>query len=249
MNFFKKKIFAYIKAFGVIEGIKLFFIIRRSKSEHKELEFYINGLEHPIYLRRNSSDFMVFEEIFIDRIYEIPNRVNKNNINIIIDAGSNVGFSSLYFKLKFPFAKIFALEPHHENFKILKKNTQKYIDIITIDKALWHSATALRFIPDIKDSWAFQVEETDEDKAEVISTSINNLCDEFQISSIDILKLDIEGSEKEVFENSFNWIQKTNIIIVEMHENIRKGAEQAVFNALKSWNYTFQNSNYIFSRK
>ena len=50
---------------------------------------------------------------------------DKNEI-VIIDAGANIGFASVFYKNKFPNSRIVALEPEKENFNWLKKNTLKY---------------------------------------------------------------------------------------------------------------------------
>jgi hypothetical protein len=50
---------------------------------------------------------------------------------------------------------------------------------------------------------------------------------------IDILKIDIEGSEKEIFENGFeDLIPVTKLIIVETHDRYKPGTSKAVFSAI-----------------
>jgi hypothetical protein len=57
---------------------------------------------------------------------------------------------------------------------------------------------------------------------------------------IDILKVDIEGSEKEVFENSSTWIDRIRVIVIELHDRYKKGCSQAVWRAATEFCYRLQ---------
>ncbi len=79
--------------------------------------------------------------------------------------------------------------------------------------------------------------------------SINDLITEYNIETIDILKIDIEGSEKELFEKNFDyWLSKTKLLIIEIHDGMRKGSSKAVFNALNDFEYVMElkGENHIF---
>jgi hypothetical protein len=55
------------------------------------------------------------------------------------------------------------------------------------------------------------------------------------LEHIDILKIDIEGAEKEVFESSSIWIGKIGIIMTELHESLRPGCKKAFYDATKEF--------------
>jgi len=66
---------------------------------------------------------------------------------------------------------------------------------------------------------------------------------------IDIFKIDIEGSEKEVFESdNTEWLANTNVLIVEVHDKMKSGSSRAVFSAVSRYNYHFsmKGENLIF---
>jgi hypothetical protein len=68
-------------------------------------------------------------------------------------------------------------------------------------------------------------------------------------NSIDILKVDIEGSEKEVFELNYeNWLPKCKAIVIELHDNMKQGTSKSVFKAISQYNFSFemQDENLIF---
>jgi hypothetical protein len=51
--------------------------------------------------------------------------------------------------------------------------------------------------------------------------------EKFQISGIDLLKIDVEGAECEIFETSQNWIERVRTICIELHDRLRPGCREA----------------------
>ena len=73
---------------------------------------------------------------------------------------------------------------------------------------------------------------------------------QFNMPHIDVLKLDIEGSEKEVFEENFEkWLPLTKVLIIELHDEMKKGCSRAVFNAMNKFDFSFdtKGENIIFT--
>ena len=67
--------------------------------------------------------------------------------------------------------------------------------------------------------------------------------------TIDILKIDIEGSEKELFSSNYEkWLPATKLIFVEVHDDMKKGCSKAVFSAIGKYNFHFsmKHENLIF---
>ena len=61
----------------------------------------------------------------------------------------------------------------------------------------------------------------------------------YQADEIDILKLDIEGAEKEVFTSNYHrWLPKTRILIVELHDRMKAGCSSAFIKAMADYNFT-----------
>ena len=99
------------------------------------------GGKHPIFIRLKTSDFRTFLKIFRDREYELE--LGKEP-QTILDAGANVGFASVYFAIKYPRAKIIAIEPESANFAQLKRNVAPYPNIIPVQAALWSEISTTR---------------------------------------------------------------------------------------------------------
>lgn len=174
------------------------------------------------YLRPNTSDRDVFKQIFIDNQYQYL--TTDITPKIIIDCGAYVGFSSIYFALKFKNAHIIAIEPDENNYSLLEKNTSFCNRIAPMQTAIWPYNTALKIIKgqyrDGKE-WTTQVRECNiNENKDIDSVSINYLLDKYSYSSIDILKIDIERAEIELFKNNYqDWILKVKQLIIELHDD------------------------------
>ena len=54
-----------------------------------------------------------------------------------------------------------------------------------------------------------------------------------------ILKLDIEGAEKELFQSDYDaWVGRVNAIIVELHDKLRPGCSDALYRAVQRYHFT-----------
>lgn len=192
-----------------------------------------------LFLRKNSTDYKVFYQVFIQEIYKLNNLVFEPEL--VIDGGANVGFSSLYFSSAFPSATIISIEPDEGNFKMLEKNTSKEKRIEAIQKAIWSKNKKLVVLSNNDGEWGKTVKESDNvaEKNIVSSISINEIVDRFELKKIDIVKLDIEGAEKEVFEKDLEWLEKTALIIIEIHNNIYPGLSKKIKYILASYNFSY----------
>ena len=68
----------------------------------------------------------------------------------------------------------------------------------------------------------------------VEAISINDFLAQHQIDTIDLLKIDIEGAELPLFSRNLDWLNKTKIIIVEIHERFNPGSTKYITEMLKS---------------
>jgi hypothetical protein len=101
---------------------------------------------------------------------------------------------------------------------------------------------------------AFRVSENlSPDSSTVPTITINDLLDELRVDQIDLLKLDIEGSEKELFEDPAKnrWLSRTRAVIVELHDHFKPGCTAAVEAALAGQNFirSQRGENILFIRK
>jgi FkbM family methyltransferase len=211
-----------------------------------EITVAIDELIHPVHLRLRTTDVSLFEEIIVNSEYcfesSIPPRV-------IIDAGANIGLTSVYYANKFPNAKIIAIEPEKTNFDMLKRNADYYPNIFPIQGALWREETVLNLSNPGTGNWGYQTNEQqacDAVEGKIRGMTIDKLMEQHGCNFIDILKIDIEGSEKEVFETSVSWIDKVGAIIVELHDHFKSGCSRSVYTATTNFEFEWRKGETTF---
>lgn len=203
-----------------------------------------------LIIRKNTTDISVYKSIFILNEFKIKN--TEFSPKFIIDAGAYTGLSSLYFSLNYPKSEIVALEPETSNFEVLSKNSSNKKNIKIIKAGLWYKNAFLKIING-KNEWGHKVIEVSEiEKYDVEGISIDSILKNSKYSYIDIIKIDIEGAEKEIFDKGNNqWIEKTNIIIIELHDRFKPGCKDSLYNALNiiEWNIYQKGEKIILIRK
>lgn len=194
---------------------------------------------HPISLRLNTTGIPIYNQIFVHREYDFPVAAQPA---VIVDAGTNIGLSAIYFARRFPHATIFALEPERSNFDLLVENTARYNNVVAINKALWKEPTTLDLFDPGPGRAGLQKDGfqtfTHDERApngvpagKVAAIDIEQLMREHGLVHIDILKIDVEGAEREIFQHSQDWIDRVGIIAVELHDRLRPGCSRAFYNA------------------
>ena len=176
-----------------------------------------------------SSDPEVFEQVFINEEYapviELSNGSGENLT--MIDAGANIGLTAIYFKMCFNDIKVIAIEPDSENFRLLVKNLEAN-QISTrhcLNAALWSASIPLKTGNAFRDgkSWSITVEEAGGSDSALEGVTLPALFQQFDLQFLDVLKIDIEGAEKYVFEDHDAiepLLKKTKYLAVEIHDEV-----------------------------
>jgi FkbM family methyltransferase len=176
---------------------------------------------HPLSVRLGSaSDLIVFGQIFRLEEYaslrEIPAR-------FVLDLGANAGYSSAYFLSCFPQATVLAVEPDPSNFAMCRQNLAPYGKRARlVQGAAWSRRGMLALSRGtFRDGrqWATAVRESsDPAEAVVEAWDVPSLLELAGFSHIDLLKVDIEGSEVTLFsENAGSWIPAVRNLCIELH--------------------------------
>ena len=226
-----KYIPTYINLLGPIQWYKFY----KAHISKKMFKFQLKGYKFPIYLRGKTTDTQVFKQVFLEKEYKYKYDFPTNNI---IDCGANVGYTTLFFANKFPKAKIIGIEPETSNLKMMEKNCKNYKNITILKGGVWSKTSELTISNKNAHHWSFQVKEVPKGKGEFKGYSLNDIMKKYKLESIDILKMDIEGSEKEIFKNNYEqWLSKTKLGFVEVHERHAKGVTKIVNNRLNQYKY------------
>lgn len=207
---------------------------------------------YPIHLRLRTTDVALCREILIRRQYEC---LLAQPPRVIVDAGANIGLASLFFARRYPDARVIAIEPESSNYAMLLKNTAPYPNIVAVRAALWNRDTELDLVDLGSGHTNFQTAEAAGDKkgsviSKVRAMTIDRLMAEFDINTIDLLKLDIEGAEKELFEGPLDWVRRVGVFAVELHERLRPGLAKSAEKAMRPFEESWMRGDVTyFARK
>jgi len=137
----------------------------------------------------------------------------------ILDCGANVGLASLFFKRRYPAARITAYEADPSLFAIAKANltANGAADVETINAAVWTSAGRVVFRAEGTDSGMIDglAGAVDGSAVEVASLRLRDI---LAGERIDLLKLDIEGAEDAVLADCEPVLDRVDAIVMDLHE-------------------------------
>lgn len=216
-------------------------ILRR---ERDEISIFFQNAKYR--LRVNGSDFLVFNQIVfgggMKRVIEIIRHLNIEN-PYIMDCGANIGLATVELKKEFPNAKIIAVEPEADNYKQLCKNISSngFEDVEVVMMGVWYNLTYLTGKTDFRDGseWSFALQESAESDLNSIQVDTpQNIAARFGWNVIDILKIDIEGSEFPLLRNISQWkevFDTVKVISIEVHEEV--GSIDEIISLLKNSNF------------
>lgn len=159
-----------------------------------------------------------YQEIFLEQIYRFR---SLRTDPLVIDCGSNIGMSVIYFKYLYPEARIIAFEPDAEVFPILKRNmaTFQLSDVELHQRAVWHCEGEMSFLPDGSVGGRLLPGEEIPRATRVRTVRLND----FLHDTVDFLKLDIEGAEYEVLANCREELRMVRCLFVEYHGKRNEG--------------------------
>lgn len=229
-----KKIHHYYSALGFSGAVAFIFAkVFRTRPLFKTT---VAGIRHPLCLRIGTTDTTVLRQVLMEKHYDMPCPIIPK---VIVDAGANIGMSAIFFANKYPDATIIAMEPESSNFQLLQKNASPYPQIRPLLAALWKENRQINLIDPDYGHHGFQTVEgntTGSAQSELVQAlTLDAVMSKMGLKTVDLLKIDIEGAEKEVFENSAKWIDKVKIIMAELHDNIKPGCSQAFMAATKAF--------------
>ncbi len=191
----------------------------------------VNSKEIHFTLRSHDSDLAVFNQVILDEEYlHAKNLLKMANIvsPLIIDLGSNIGLTSIYFHCYFEEPEILCVEPNHQNCvqhkEILKRNHIEGISII--ERGIWDTNTVLAPNTDFRDgqSWSFSISEVNgNDKNGIETITFDEILQMAKKPIVDLLKIDIEGSEARLLgDATFRSLieSKVKVVVVEVHPEV-----------------------------
>ena len=187
--------------------------IQRIKAIPRYIKDQTSLLGFPLTFNDPASFPFMYREIFEKEVYYFP---TENTHPFIIDCGSNIGLSLIYFKKIYPEATILGFEPDPEAFQTLQENiSQSGVNGVELfNKGIWDCNTTLDFRTEGADGGRVA---TGTDSRNLVRIETVRLKEILDNKNIDLLKLDIEGAEFRVLLDCREQLHDVKRIFVEYH--------------------------------
>ena len=182
----------------------------------------IKGLAFPFHFRRVSSDKYVIAEVLLGDQYDCL--THQPDVRTIVDAGANIGSTAVFLLNQHPLARVVAVEPDPDNFAILEKNLRPYAPrAVAVHGAIWpREETVWIDRGSFRDGadWSTQVTgQAIQGAAAVPGLPLPSLFSRFGLDRVDILKIDIEGAERFILDESFAaLLDRVGTVAIELHD-------------------------------
>lgn len=161
--------------------------------------------------------YMSYKDIFLNRIYHFE---SVRPDPVILDCGGNIGVSLLYFKSIYPAARVTAFEADPAIFPFLEENVRVngLRDVRLVNAALSSKEGSLRFFSDGR-CGSFIPEDGQAHPPRgwtaVLVPSVR--LREYLAEPVDFLKMNIEGAEWDVLQDSEDRLRAVREIAIEYH--------------------------------
>ncbi len=181
---------------------------------------------------RDYADLEVLREILVDREYDLVG----GDPRTILDLGSHIGVSILYFHARWPKARIVGVEPDPATFALLEENVSSLKGVEVVNVAVAGEDGTASFYR-ARDSWNSSLTPQGGHGTITVKTcTVPSLASRMGMSQIDLLKVDVEGAEEQVLGDIGGL--EVNGIVAELHEDLMSGTPDAVFSCLEDFDIT-----------
>lgn len=182
-------------------------------------------------LRKRTTDRHVFFQVFVQRGYDFSGfeqnahlqkiydgAVAKGELPLIIDCGANIGLSAVWYAVRYPAARVFAVEPEAGNFALLCANARPFPNIVPINAAVWDNDASLAIVDAAAAAWSFQVSESAPGESALCAVTIPAIMAQAEANRLLLAKIDIEGAEQTLFRANTDLMESTTAIAIELHD-------------------------------
>lgn len=195
-------------------------------------------LRFPLTMTISPYDIYGYTEVLSEGVYDLPSILGKRiNGRPIVDAGAYIGISAAYFASRYPDSSILAIEPNPRNYRMLAANSASYGDQIDARRAalVAEPGDVGRTILESPEShmthlYSSASSEGSETGNGPVAMTPELLLDALDGEEIGLLKVDIEGGERDVFKSPAmaGLLDTTSLLMVETHDNFVPGSSAAV---------------------
>ena len=186
----------------------------------------VNRVPVTIMLRKGTTDFNVFDEIFVEQAYAPCVAALPRNLGrvALIDLGANVGLSALYLARELgeralEVEQIIAVEPDPDNFQLLSENLRTS-GLASRSIAFRAFAGAERAFAELHDTgngaWGMRMGQLSDTGIPVLPLAEIAKAAKTRSAAL-VLKCDIEGSERQLLQRVRDWDYLIRYVFLELH--------------------------------
>jgi len=220
--------------YAILKTLVALALLKRTRKNAKDVTVKMNGfiIHAPDYCTLS----LLIKEKFVHNEYFFPSETDRP---VIIDAGAHIGISLIYFRSLYPAATVHCFEPSSDMFRYLEKNmmANKMENVILHRKAVARNEGVAKLaIPGNGANINYRL--TDDEASEDVQT-IRLSAYMQNLPQIDLLKMDIEGAEREVLRDLDAVLQTPKIsrMIFELHGTSLPG-DREIFQMLAARGYS-----------
>ncbi|MCL4176674.1 MAG: FkbM family methyltransferase [Verrucomicrobia bacterium] len=172
----------------------------------------------PFCYRPGTTDLLVLEQVFVDGEYHVE-PIDPESIEFIVDLGSNIGVTAMFWAQRYPHARMVLVEPDPDNFELLQRNTAAFQDrCVLLNVAVSDQRGETSFFRSDRE-YGHSILKMDDSVSEikVKTLPVSDILSEAGFPRMDLLKMDIEGGEQIVMPTIGMWAQAPRYLIAELH--------------------------------
>ncbi|MBV9511334.1 MAG: FkbM family methyltransferase [Caulobacteraceae bacterium] len=181
------------------------------------------------HVRGGDTDVAVIKQVFVNREYDFSRLPQSKDLQkayedilsaglrpLILDAGANNGASALWFAGQFPRARVVAIEPDPSNAELARVNTRRAGNVDVLEAAIGAQEGRVRLIDNAhKEAWGKKTERADDG---VPVVTVPSVLANYPDGRLFIVKIDIEGFERDLFSANTDWVDAAAAIFIEPHD-------------------------------
>jgi FkbM family methyltransferase len=192
-------------------------MMRSSERREKYVPIHLRSVDGTLLARPLSSDRWVIKEVFGEELYR---PIRGGAFASVLDCGANSGMFAAYAQnWAGPALRAYVgVEPDPDSFVLLKEqvNLRGMTPISTLFQAAVSDQDQTATFNADGESWSHRLMEGG--NLVVQTLTVNSILDRAGLEEVDLLKLDIEGGEKQVLEAWPTWSRRVKCVVVELHE-------------------------------